>query len=53
MTEGSPTLDRIVPSRGYVVGNVAVISMRANRLKSDASVAELQALVSYTRGETT
>ena len=30
----SPTIDRIVPELGYVKGNVAVISMRANRIKN-------------------
>lgn len=30
----SPTLDRIVPEMGYVPGNIAVISMRANRIKN-------------------
>lgn len=43
----SPTLDRINPSLGYVVGNVMVISNRANRLKSNASVAELRAVLAY------
>jgi hypothetical protein len=36
----SPTLDRIDPSRGYVRGNVAVISHYANFLKSKATAAE-------------
>lgn len=43
----SPTLDRIVPSRGYVRGNVVVVSYRANRLRSDATVAELQKLYNF------
>lgn len=45
--EGSPTLDRVVNNRGYVKGNVAVISWRANRLKSDATLAELLAITAY------
>lgn len=44
------TLDRIVCAKGYVKGNVAVISHRANRIKSDASFAELEMLVSNLRG---
>ena len=31
----SATLDRLSPTRGYVPGNIAVISMKANRMKSD------------------
>ena len=31
----SPSLDRIIPEKGYVPGNVAVISHRANQLKGD------------------
>jgi hypothetical protein len=37
----SPSLDRIIPSKGYVKGNVQVISKRANSIKSDASAKEL------------
>ncbi|MBP0492193.1 hypothetical protein [Roseomonas indoligenes] len=45
--DNSPTLDRLVPSLGYVPSNVRVISYRANRLKSDATLDELKALVAY------
>ncbi|MCA3173546.1 MAG: hypothetical protein ING25_10930 [Burkholderiales bacterium] len=38
---GSPSLDRIDSSKGYVKGNVWVISHKANIMKSDASMAEL------------
>jgi hypothetical protein len=31
----SPSLDKIIPELGYVQGNIAVISHRANALKSD------------------
>lgn len=47
MSGASPSLDKIVPSRGYVRGNVSVISMRANRLKSDATADELARLWAY------
>lgn len=30
----SPTLDRVRPTEGYCVGNIAVISQRANHLKN-------------------
>ena len=42
-----PTLDRIIPALGYVAGNVAVISMRANRLKSDATPDELKSILGW------
>lgn len=48
-TENTPSVDRIDPSRGYVRGNIAVVSWRANRLKSNATAAELEALAAYTR----
>jgi hypothetical protein len=31
----SPSLDRIKPEKGYVIGNIVVMSMRANRIKSN------------------
>lgn len=46
----SPSLDRIVPERGYVKGNVWIISYRANQIKSDASHDELK-LVAKAVGE--
>jgi len=38
----SPSLDRISPHLGYTKGNVRVISARANLLKSDATIEELE-----------
>jgi hypothetical protein len=51
--DNSPALDRIVPELGYVKGNIIVISQRANVLKRDASLEELQALVDGLRRITT
>lgn len=39
--DSSPSIDRINRSRGYVKGNVRIISNRANRLRSDGAAAEL------------
>lgn len=43
----SPSLERVVPGWGYVPGNVVIISNRANRIKNDASIAELQAITEF------
>ena len=48
-TPNSPTLDRIIPSLGYVKGNVRVISHRANTIKNDATIEELEAVIRYIR----
>jgi predicted DNA-binding transcriptional regulator AlpA len=40
-SDNSPSLDRIVPEKGYVLGNVRVISDKANRLKADLTHAQL------------
>ena len=45
MIDNSPNLDRIFPEKGYVPGNVRVISQRANRIKSDATVEEMRAVL--------
>lgn len=42
--ENAPSLDRIDPRLGYVRGNIAVISSRANRIKQDATPAEVMAV---------
>jgi hypothetical protein len=47
--DASPSLDKIIPALGYVPGNIAVISWRANRLKGDGTLEELQALVAWMR----
>lgn len=41
LKDNSPSVDRINNDLGYVKGNIAVVSMKANRLKSDATVDEL------------
>lgn len=46
-TDYSPSIERIDGSLGYVRGNVIIISWRANRLKSDATLEELAAIVGF------
>ena len=40
----SPTLDRIIPDKGYVKGNIIVVSDKANRIKNNASPEEIIAV---------
>jgi hypothetical protein len=45
--EFGPSVDRIIPSLGYVKGNIQVISMKANRLKSNGDLESFKAIVAY------
>ncbi len=49
----SPSLDRIVPEKGYTKGNVQVISMKANQIKSDATADEITAVAKYMKAQET
>lgn len=49
-TDSSPSLDRFKPELGYVKGNVNVISLRANKIKNDATIAEFEKILQYMKG---
>lgn len=49
----SPTIDRVDNAKGYVRGNVLVISFRANTLKRDGTLDEFRAIVNYIESNTT
>lgn len=51
-SEWYPNLDKITPHLGYVRGNIVVMSARANRIKNDATLEELKALVAFMEKET-
>ena len=40
-------IDRIDPKKGYVKDNIIVVSMRANRIKSDATVDEIRKVADF------
>lgn len=41
LSPAKPSLDRMVPDKGYVPGNVVWISLRANQMKNDGNSEEL------------
>ena len=49
--DNKPSLDRIDSSKGYIKGNVQVLSWRANNLKADGSLEEFTKLVEFLSGD--
>lgn len=43
----SASIDRIDNTKGYIPGNIVVVSMKANHVKSDCTIDELRRLVSF------
>lgn len=48
-TDNSPSIDEIIPGKGYVRGNIMIISWKANRLKNNARLEDLEKIVNYIR----
>jgi len=51
-SDDSATLDRFVPDRGYTTENCAVISKRANNIKSNATIQQIRHLLTWMEGVT-
>lgn len=49
MADESASLDKLIPERGYVKGNIAVISMRANRIKNNGTAIEHDKISAWMR----
>lgn len=45
--DASPSLDSIVPEKGYVKGNCFIISSKANRMKQENTLETLEKIISY------
>lgn len=51
INDSKPSLDRINSAKGYVVGNIGVISWRANYVKNELSPEQIERLYLYTQGK--
>ena len=49
--DNSPSLDRKDNSKGYIPENIRIISYKANRLKSSATIDEMRLILKYMEGE--
>ena len=47
--DNSPSIDRIDPDGGYTTDNILVVSQKANRIKSNASVEDLRMVYEFYR----
>lgn len=50
--DNCPSVDRVIPSLGYVKHNVRIISARANRIKTNSTPEELWLVFDYALRET-
>ncbi len=46
-SDNSPSLDRIDNTKGYIKGNIAIISYKANNIKNSGSIEEHLKIVEY------
>lgn len=47
VNDRSPTVDKIVPTLGYVISNIAIICWKCNVIKKDATLLELKSLLTW------
>lgn len=49
--QSGASLDKVDNTLGYIPGNVRVISRKANRLKADATLEQIERIAMYMRGD--
>lgn len=47
LADNALSVDRIDPSKGYVKGNIELVSFRANKIKTNASLEEIEKVLDY------
>ena len=47
ISDDSPSFDCVIPERGYVKGNVFIVSQRANRIKNDGTADEHYSIAKF------
>ena len=52
-SDKSPSLDRIDSNKGYVKGNVQVISFKANRIKTDCDSKDIEKVLKFLKKQET
>lgn len=46
----APSVDRIDNTKGYISNNIVVVSLRANRIKNDSTIEELEKVLKFYQG---
>jgi hypothetical protein len=47
----APSIDRIINTLGYIKGNIKVISMKANRMKGESTIRQMERILLYMKGK--
>jgi hypothetical protein len=45
--DNSYSIDRILPEKGYIIGNVAILCYKCNRLKNNGTIEELKMIINW------
>jgi hypothetical protein len=48
----APSLDRIIPEKGYVEGNLVIVSFAVNRVKNNVSIETIEKILNFYKNKT-